>query len=190
MKLRVLAGICAALLALPACAGNEDLVAAARQQIGVTTLYDPAYRKLAYPKGDVPADRGVCTDVLVRALRVARSLDLQAVVHEDMQAHWALYPKRWGNRKPDTNIDHRRVPNLMTWFERQGWKRAVSELAASYLPGDFVVWDLGGGLLHVGIVSDRKSLFRTPLVVHNIGRGASEDDILFKYRVIALYRME
>jgi uncharacterized protein len=174
----------------PANASNLDLVAAARQQVGVTLVYDGSYRVLAYPGGDVPIERGVCTDVIVRAMRVARSLDLQKLVHEDMRAHFQDYPsrRRWGLTRPDANIDHRRVPNLMTWFERSGYAQPVSTQAADYLPGDLVTWDLGGGIPHIGIISDRKAVTGVPLVIHNIGAGAREDDILFRYAIIGHYR--
>jgi uncharacterized protein YijF (DUF1287 family) len=180
----------AAVFASAAFADNRDIVAAARKQVGVTTLYDGAYRTLPYPGGDVPAERGVCTDVIVRALRAARSLDLQRALHEDIVAHRAEYPqqRRWSNARPDSSIDHRRVPNQMKYFERQGWSRAAGTVAADYLPGDIVAWDLGGGILHVGIVSDRKAATGTPLVIHNIGAGAREDDILFRFAVIGHYR--
>jgi uncharacterized protein YijF (DUF1287 family) len=172
-------------------AGNQDIVTAARQQIGVTTRYDPAYRSLGYPGGDVPADRGVCTDVIVRALRTARAIDLQRKVHEDLEAHWDSYPhqRRWGLNKPDPNIDHRRVPNLMTFFKRAGYAVPLTRAPADYLPGDIVAWDLGRGILHIGIVGDLKSSAGTPLVVHNIGSGAREEDILFRHTIIGHYRM-
>lgn len=172
-------------------ARNADIVTAARAQVGVTRLYDPSYRKLAYPGGDVPPERGVCTDVVVRALRRARAFDLQKLVHEDMKAHWDDYPnqRRWRLDKPDANIDHRRVPNLMTYFRRAGYALTPSRDAAGYLPGDIVAWDLGRGILHVGIVSDRKAVTGTPLVVHNIGAGAREEDILFRFSVIGQYRL-
>jgi uncharacterized protein len=171
-------------------AENEDIVAAARRQVGVTLHYDPAYRRLAYPGGDVPADRGVCTDVIVRALRTARAIDLQRRLHEDLKANWDSYPhqRRWRLSRPDSNIDHRRVPNLMTYFKRSGYARVPTAAAADYLPGDIVAWDLGRGILHIGIVSDRKSV-GTPLVVHNIGAGAREEDILFRYTIIGHYRL-
>lgn len=165
----------------------ESLVTAARKQIGVTLHYDPAYVVLAYPNGDVPRDRGVCTDVAIRAFR-AQGIDLQREVHEDMRANFARYPQKWGLRGPDRNIDHRRVPNLQTWFARQGWSLAPTREAADYRPGDLVTWMLPGNLPHIGIVSDRTSLFGTPLIVHNIGRGAREDDILFDYRITGHYR--
>jgi uncharacterized protein len=171
---------------------NSDLVAAARSQVGVTVLYDPAYRVLPYPNGDLPPERGVCTDVVIRALRVARGLDLQALVHEDVRAHASAYPlRRWRATRADASIDHRRVPNLMVYFERHGYARAGLETApaSAYLPGDIVAWDLGRGILHVGIVTDRSSGAGTPLVVHNIGSGAREEDILFRFRVIGHYRL-
>ncbi len=177
-------------LAGTAAASNLDLVTAARQQVGVTVVYDGSYRVLAYPGGDVPLERGVCTDVIVRALRVARSIDLQKLVHEDMRAHFQDYPsrRRWGLTRPDANIDHRRVPNLMTYFQRAGYAKPVSAKPADYLPGDLVTWDLGGGIPHIGIISDRKAVSGTPLVIHNIGAGAREDDILFRYAITGHYR--
>jgi uncharacterized protein YijF (DUF1287 family) len=169
-------------------ADNRDIVAAARKQVGVTLLYDGGYQALAYPGGDVPAERGVCTDVVIRALRASRSLDLQRLIHEDITAHRADYAGRWRGTAPDSNIDHRRVPNQMTFFTRQGWAQPLAMLPAAYLPGDIVAWDLGRGVLHVGIVSDRKAPAGTPLIVHNIGAGAREDDILFSFRIIGHYR--
>jgi len=182
------------LLALPApplAANNLDLVTAARRQVGVTTIYDGSYQLIEYPGGDVPIQRGVCTDVVVRALRAARSLDLQVLVHEDMRAHFGAYPalRRWGHREPDANIDHRRVPNLMVYFERAGYKQPVTGHAADYLPGDIVAWNLGGGVLHIGIVSDRRAATGVPLVIHNIGSGAREEDILLRYTIIGHYRL-
>src|SRR6185295_8126228 len=176
---------CLALVALlsaaPVRADNLDVVRAARQQVGVTVLYDGTYQDLDYPGGDVPADRGVCTDVVVRALRSARSIDLQKLVHDDMSAHFKDYPaqRRWNAGQPDANIDHRRVPNLMTWFRRAGFARPVTRKPADYLPGDVVAWNLGGDILHIGIVSDRKSAAGVPLIIHNIGAGTQEEDILF-----------
>lgn len=164
------------------------LVAAARKQIGVTVIYDPAYVRLPYPGGDVPASRGVCTDVVIRALRTQR-IDLQRRVHEDMRAHFAKYPQKWGLRGPDSNIDHRRVPNLQTWFERQGWSLPVTSRAADYRAGDLVTWMLPGNLPHIGIVSDRRTMLGgAPLIIHNIGRGTREEDILFDHRITGHYR--
>lgn len=172
----------------PATPRGVALVVAARRQIGVTVSYDPAYTRIPYPGGDVPESRGVCTDVVIRALRTQR-IDLQQRVHEDMRTHFAMYPQKWGLRGPDRNIDHRRVPNLQTWFARQGWSLAVTDHAADYRAGDLVTWMLPGNLPHIGIVSDRKTMLRgVPLIVHNIGRGAREEDILFDHKITGHYR--
>jgi uncharacterized protein len=179
------------LLALPAAAESiqvQRLVEDARSQVGVTLSYDPAYRRLSYPLGDVPLNTGVCTDVVIRALR-QQGLDLQQVVHEDMRANFAIYPKNWGLKQPDRNIDHRRVPNLMTWFKRQGWNQPLSQQASDYRAGDIVTWDLGGGLTHIGILSDRQASSGAPLVLHNIGRGTQEEDILFAFKITGHYRI-
>jgi uncharacterized protein len=191
MRVAIAASVAVLALSFTARAGNEDIARAARRQVGVTVHYDPAYRRLAFPGGDVPADRGVCTDVIVRALRTARGVDLQRLLHEDMKAHFDAYPnqRRWGASKPDANIDHRRVPNQMTFFRRAGHEVAVTRVAGDYLPGDVVAWDIGRGILHIGIVTDRASVAGTPLVVHNIGAGAREEDILFRYTVIGHYRL-
>jgi uncharacterized protein YijF (DUF1287 family) len=189
---RAVAWLAAAILLLPtAHAAAADIVAAARRQIGVTVSYDPAYRKLAFPGGDIPMDRGVCTDVVVRALRLARGIDLQQRVNEELRTHWHAYPhpQGWNLRRPDANIDHRRVPNLMKFFERAGAALRVTTRAADYLPGDIVAWDLGNGTLHIGILGDRMSEEGAPLVIHNIGAGAREEDILFRYAVIGHYRL-
>lgn len=163
-----------------------QLVQDARKQIGVTLSYDPAYTRLDYPMGDVPASKGVCTDVVIRALRV-QGLDLQKTVHEDMRKAFASYPNKWGLSRPDRNIDHRRVPNLMRYFQRKGY--AVNE--QRYLPGDIVSWDLNGkGLTHIGIVSDKQDVItRTPLIIHNIGAGTQENNILYQYKIIGHYRI-
>lgn len=166
----------------------DDLVTAAREQVGVTLSYDPAYRRLSYPNGDVPLNTGVCTDVVIRALR-QQGLDLQQAVHQDMRANFRLYPKNWGLNRPDSNIDHRRVPNLMTWFKRQGWALPLGQDAERYRPGDIVTWDLGGGLTHIGIISDRQAGSGVPLVLHNIGRGTQEEDILFSFKITGHYRI-
>lgn len=164
-----------------------QLVVAARSQVGVTVGYDPAYRKLAYPNGDVPIETGVCCDVVIRALR-KQGVDLQRLVHEDMKANFARYPKNWGLKRPDPNIDHRRVPNLTCYFIRQGWALTVSTNAAVYLPGHIVTWDLGNGLSHIGILSDQRTANGTPLIIHNIGQGAREEDILFRFRITGHFR--
>jgi uncharacterized protein YijF (DUF1287 family) len=152
--------------------------------VGVTTRYDPAYRKLAYPGGDVPLDRGVCADVLVRALR-AVGVDLQVAVHEDMLRHFGEYPRRWGLREPDANIDHRRVANLMTFFSRQGKKLGPD---AAYQPGDFVAWRLPNELLHIGVIAAQRTEEGHPLVVHNIGEGARLEDVLHSFEELGHYR--
>jgi uncharacterized protein len=187
----VFLGVVIAMAGSPVNAANADIAIAAQAQIGVTLRYDPAYRALRYPGGDVPLERGVCTDVVVRALRSARRLDLQKLVHEDLRAHWDAYPhpRRWRLDKPDPNIDHRRVSNLMTYFSRAGYGRTPTRVAANYQAGDIVAWDLGRGILHIGIVSDLSTAGGTPLVIHNIGAGAREEDILFRYAIIGHYRL-
>jgi uncharacterized protein YijF (DUF1287 family) len=184
----LLAGL-AALGALPGKADEAGLrlVQAAREQVGVTLHYDPTYQRLDYPGGDLPAARGVCTDVLVRAYR-RLGLDLQVLVHEDMLAAWDAYPKLWGLVRPDANIDHRRVPNLAAYFARHGELLPASETAGDYAPGDLVTWRLPAGVPHIGIVSDRAAADGTPLVIHNIGRGAREENILFAYPITGHYR--
>lgn len=164
-----------------------ELVSGARQQVGVTLAYDPAYRRIAYPGGDVPMATGVCTDVVIRALRL-QGLDLQKAVHEDMAANFSAYPKQWGLKRPDRNIDHRRVPNLMTWFRRQGMALEIGREADDYRAGDIVTWDLGRGQTHIGIVSDRLSAAGEPLILHNIGAGTREEAILFRFPVTGHYR--
>ena len=151
-------------------------------------VYDPAYFRIGYPGGDVPANKGVCTDVVIRAYRKL-GRDLQKEVHEDMKADFAKYPNNWGLKRPDTNIDHRRVPNLMVFFSRHGQKLPVTDNAADYLPGDVVCWMLSGGATHIGIVVDRKSLTSNRnKVVHNIGAGQVVEDCLFEYKIIGHYR--
>lgn len=164
------------------------LVAAARRQVGVTLTYDPAYSRLAFPGGDVPRAKGVCTDVVIRAYRDSLGLDLQALVNADMKAAWAAYPKRWGLAKPDSNIDHRRVPNLQTFLLRKGAKLPLSSDPTDWVPGDVFTSMIGGRLPHTGIVSDRRGAGGRPLVIHNIGRGAQEEDGLFVYPLTGHYR--
>lgn len=164
-----------------------QLVASARSQIGVTTQYDGAYRRLTYPGGDVPQETGVCCDVVIRALR-AQKMDLQQLVHEDMKRSFKAYPQNWGLKKPDSNIDHRRVPNLACYFRRSGWALDATTEAADYLPGDIVTWKLANGLPHIGIVSDRKTPAGTPLVIHNIGGGTQEEAVLFRFTIIGHFR--
>lgn len=150
--------------------------------------YDPSYFSMDYPNGDVPSDKGVCTDVVIRAYRKI-GIDLQQEVHEDMKANFGAYPNKWGLRRTDTNIDHRRVPNLMTFFERKGAEKPISTTAQDYQPGDVVCWSLGGALTHIGIVVNRKSSDgQRYLIVHNIGSGQVLEDCLFKYKIIGHYR--
>ena len=163
------------------------IATAARTQVGVTTSYDPSYRRIAYPNGDVPIDTGVCADVVVRALR-GIGIDLQSEVNADMRAHFSAYPANWGLSKPDRNIDHRRVPNLRRWFQRKVWSLGVSDDAADYLPGDLVSWTLPNGRPHIGVVSSRRAASGRPLVVHNIALGAREEDVLFAWTITGRYR--
>lgn len=150
--------------------------------------YDGSYVSLKYPGGDVAADRGVCTDVVIRAYRKL-GVDLQKDVHEDMKRNFSIYPRKWGLKKPDTNIDHRRVPNLQTLFTRKGHSLAVSTNADDYLPGDLVTWALPGNLPHIGIVTDQKSSDGLrPLIVHNIGAGQVLEDMLFEFKITGHYR--
>lgn len=153
-----------------------------------TVVYDPSYYSIAYPNGDVPVGVGVCTDVIIRAYRKL-NIDLQKEVHEDMKTNFGLYPSNWGLTKTDTNIDHRRVPNLMTFFKRKGVVKEITSNVTDYQPGDIVTWDLGGGITHIGIVINRKSLDKKRnLIVHNIGNGQVIEDCLFDFRIIGHYQ--
>lgn len=163
---------------------KERLVIDARSQIGKTVSYDPAYTQLSYPMGDVPINKGVCTDVVIRALR-HQDMDLQKLIHEDMKQNFSAYPKKWELKSPDKNIDHRRVPNIATYFKRKGYQ--VKD--GVYKSGDIVTWDLGSGLVHIGIVSDKKSQSRVPLIIHNIGSGTKEENILYKFKITGHYRI-
>jgi uncharacterized protein len=173
------------LLAWPAHADPAlDLVRAARDQVGRTLVYDPRYEKLAYPMGDVPIERGVCTDVVIRAFR-GLDIDLQKLVHEDMRRSFAAYPQNWGLKRPDANIDHRRVPNLSTYFKRRG----MALQPGDYRAGDVVTWMLPGNLPHIGIVSDaRDPASGRPLILHNIGAGAQEEDMLSAFPITGHFR--
>jgi len=154
-------------------------------------IYDPSYFQIAYPNGDVPADKGVCADVIIRAYR-KMGIDLQKEVHEDMKANFAKYPKKWGLSRPDKNIDHRRVPNLMAFFSRFGTVKKISQNPSDYQPGDIVCWDLNGrGLTHIGIVSRKKSADgERNLIIHNIGGGQVLADCLFSFKIIGHYAYE
>ena len=150
--------------------------------------YDGAYYSIPYPNGDVPDGIGVCTDVIIRTFRSV-GLDLQKEVHEDMEANFELYPQRLGHNKPDSNIDHRRVPNLMTYFKRQGAEIPITNKGEDYLPGDIVSWSLGGGLTHIGVVVNKKSNDNKRfMIVHNIGGGQVLEDCLFNYTITGHYR--
>ncbi|WP_373684588.1 DUF1287 domain-containing protein [Acinetobacter sp. YH12057] len=163
-----------------------QMVTDARSQIGKTLYYDPAYTALRYPMGDVPLIKGVCTDVIIRALR-QQGIDLQQAIHEDMKANFKQYPQKWGLKSTDKNIDHRRVPNIQTWMQRQGYVIKDKQ----YLAGDIVTWDLGRGLVHIGVVSDRKvKASDVPLIIHNIGEGTQEEDILHAYQITGHYRVK
>jgi hypothetical protein len=164
-----------------------QLLSAAHAQTNTTVVYDGSYRRIGYPGGDVPADRGVCTDVVIRAYR-ALGIDLQVLVHEDMRRDFAAYPPLWGLRRPDPSIDHRRVPNLQSFFRRTGAEREIGRTARDFDAGDLVTWMLPGNLPHIGIVSDRRSPAGAPLVVHNIGRGPQVEDVLFAWPITGHYR--
>ncbi|WP_225771087.1 DUF1287 domain-containing protein [Inquilinus sp. Marseille-Q2685] len=163
------------------------LVAAAEAQIGVTVSYDPAYVRLAYPGGDVPRDRGVCTDVVIRAYRDALGIDLQRLVHEDMRANFSRYPRAWGLSRPDRNIDHRRVPNLQTFFRRHGRALPI-ESPRNFAEGDLVTQRLPGNLPHIAVVTGRTGAGGAPLMVHNIGGGTRREDRLLDFPVTGRYR--
>jgi uncharacterized protein len=188
---RVLAGALAVAStpsAFARAAGPRSLVEAAMAQIGVTTIYDPAYVRLTFPGGDVDAARGVCTDVVVRAYRRAFNFDLQQALNDDMKRAFGAYPRRWNLSAPDPNIDHRRVPNLATFFARRGAARPVPASADAWQAGDVVTQMIPGGRPHIGIVSDK----RTPdgkraLVIHNIGRGTQVEDILDLFQITGRY---
>jgi len=168
---------------------GASIVQAARSQIGKTTIYDPAYVGLKYPGGDVPIERGVCTDVVIRALRQGVGFDLQKLVSEDMRKAFNKYPKIWGLKKTDRNIDHRRVPNLRRFFERKGWSLSVSNKKGNYLYGDLVSCSVGKRP-HIMIVSDKKAKDGTPFVIHNIGSGAQEENALFDYPITGHFRIK
>jgi uncharacterized protein YijF (DUF1287 family) len=152
--------------------------------------YDPSYFTISYPNGDVPANKGVCTDVVIRAYR-KMNIDLQKLVHEDMKKRFNEYPQKWGLKGPDKNIDHRRVPNLMCFLGRYGKTKGTGNTPSEYAPGDIVCWDLGSGLLHIGVLSDVKSSDgKRYQVVHNIGAGQILEDCLFQYKIIGHYSFE
>ncbi|HXI88242.1 MAG TPA: DUF1287 domain-containing protein [Parvularculaceae bacterium] len=187
--------IAVCILAAPARAQEEDfgarLAAAALERTHHRVVYDSSYVAIAYPGGDVASDRGVCADVVIRALR-AVGVDLQTLVHEDMQRHFSAYPAFWGLKAPDSNIDHRRVPNLETYFRRAGDAAPVTHDARDYRAGDIVAWNLrgdGGFLPHIGIVSDKPGASGALMVVHNIGMGPRLEDVLFNWKITGHYRL-
>jgi hypothetical protein len=165
---------------------SEAAVELTRQHVA----YDPTYFVIKYPNGDVPAGKGVCTDVVIRAYRKL-GIDLQQLVHQDISRNFKAYPKIWGASKPDKNIDHRRVPNLMHFFSTYGKVKALSILPADYAPGDIVCWDLGGGITHIGLVVNQKSEDgKRYLIAHNIGAGQVLADCLFSYKIIGHYTFQ
>lgn len=187
-------GLLATLLALLAMAAGstpqfvQQVIAAAVAQTGQRVRYDGAYRRIPYPGGDVPSGIGVCTDVVIRAYRAA-GVDLQQRVHEDMKRAFAAYPKLWGLARPDANIDHRRVPNLQTYFRRRGVEVRVTSNPRDYVAGDLVTWMLPGNLPHIGFVIDRRTADgRRPLIVHNIGNGPEVEDMLMSFPITGHYR--
>ena len=169
-------------------ASPEDIVVAARERTQSDVRYDPKYVVLSYPGGDVPLDTGVCTDVIIRTYRNAFGFDFQKAVHEDMKRNFSAYPQSWGLKRADKNIDHRRVPNLEAYLKRQGASLSITKNPEDYQPGDIVSWRLGGRLPHIGIISDKKSEWGTPLVIHNIGAGPVEDDLLFNTDIHGHFR--
>ena len=168
----------------------EHITEAALERTKADVTYDGRYFSIAYPQGDVPSHLGVCTDVVIRAYRKL-GIDLQQLVHEDMRQNFAAYPKRWGLRKPDRNIDHRRVPNLETYFTRKGFARKISKNGADYLPGDLVTWDLDPSrreLPHIGILVPNPQGPGQPWVVHNIGAGPELSNSLFSWKITGHFR--
>ncbi len=182
----------AALALWPFAAQADPLADAAASQVGVTVFYDPSYQGLSYPGGDIPRDRGVCTDVVIRALRDAHSIDLQVAVNRDMKADFSAYPAIWGLSTTDRNIDHRRVPNLETLLQRIGAAKPASDDPSDFAPGDIVSWRLkGSNLPHIGIVSTQRSADGArPLITHNIGWGTRTEDILFEHQMVLRARLD
>ncbi len=163
---------------------SEAAVGLTKQQV----TYDPSYFTISYPNGDIPKNKGVCTDVVIRAYR-ALNIDLQQEVHEDMKANFSKYPKTWGLKNTDANIDHRRVPNLMVFFTRKGIVKPISKNPSDYAPGDIICWNLGQGITHIGVVVNKKSADqKRHLIVHNIGSGQVIEDALFNWEIIGHYQ--
>lgn len=170
---------------------EEKLSAAAISIIDPNIVYTPNYVSIKYPNGDVQANTGVCTDVVIRAYRKL-GIDLQREVHEDLKANFSKYPnlKKWGLKKPDTNIDHRRVPNLEVFFTRKGQKLAVTQNAADYKTGEIVTWMINGKLPHIGIITHKKSPEGNPMIVHNVGSGQVLEDCLLSYEIVGHFKYE
>jgi uncharacterized protein len=168
---------------------TKRLVAAAIERTHHSVRYVSEYVRIPYPGGDVPAETGVCTDEIIRSYR-AVGVDLQKEVHEDMLRNFAAYPdqRRWRLARPDTNIDHRRVPNLMVFFSRKGETLPISNRSGDYAPGDLVTWDLGGNVPHIGIVVDQRAASGRYMIVHNIGQGPRMEDVLFDWKITGHYR--
>ena len=181
------------ILLIPFCAYSQvdfyqQLADSAETLSSSHIVYDPSYFSIEYPNGDIPSDRGVCTDVVIRAYRKL-GIDLQREVHEDMKQNFSLYPQKWGLRKTDRNIDHRRVPNLMTFFERNGQSLQISAEPRDYQPGDIVCWNLGGAVTHIGLVTNELSSDGSRFqIIHNIGRGQVIEDMLMEFKIIGHYR--
>lgn len=187
--MRILLTVLASVFTLSAFPQNKALSAAAIELTAQKVTYDPSYFRLDYPNGDVPSDKGVCTDVIIRAYRKL-GIDLQKEVHEDMKSNFPAYPKNWGLASTDRNIDHRRVPNLMRFFERHGTVLPKSKKTSDYKAGDIVTWNLGGGLTHIGIVVNKRSMDGLrPMIVHNIGAGQVLEDCLFRYTITGHYSL-
>ena len=180
--------ISAGLITAASAHGNSELVGAAQARLKTDIRYDASYTALDYPGGDVAPDVGVCTDVIIRSYRAAFGFDFQKAVHEDMREDFSAYPNRWGLKRPDKNIDHRRVPNLETYLKRQGASRPLSKKLSDYKAGDILTFRLGGSLPHIGIVSNKRSRAGTPLIIHNVGAGPKEEDVLWAYQLYGHYR--
>ncbi|WDE06469.1 DUF1287 domain-containing protein [Thalassomonas viridans] len=182
--------VCAVCLDVSALNFEQDIVEAAHERTKSSVRYDGAYVAIDYPWGDVPKETGVCTDVVIRSYRKLGT-DLQQLVHEDMSSSFSKYPSKriWGLKRPDKNIDHRRVPNLQAFFKRHGLVLAVTRNPKDYKPGNLVTWMLPGNLPHIGIVSDQlHSETGNPMIVHNIGNGPELEDILFGYKITGHYK--
>jgi uncharacterized protein len=169
--------------------GVRRVLESATEQTNVTTGYDPAYVVIPYPGGDVPVKTGVCTDVIIRSFRNA-GVDLQKEVHEDMSRNFNSYPTKWGMKSADSNIDHRRVPNLQTFFTRAGKSLPITDKPDDYKPGDVVSWDLDGkGMTHIGLVSNLwNEKTKRYLIIHNMGGGVKAEDVVFDWKVTGHYR--